>query len=209
MWTSSETLLSQFIDAWNAGKRPDVDAYLARAAGDDRDGLQQEIRTFLLHAPTPSYSDETRAEIRSEPLTQTLGRMPDELGLWPTLLPTLRRRERLQRDQLVAKLAEALGVSGSERKVARYYHDMETGTLDPAGVSARVLRALGSLLGVSERELEEAGAFEGFTRSTPQAAFGRTYDVASGELLAMPPAAASPSTEQEWDEVDKLFLGGR
>ncbi len=209
MSTSSETLLSEFIDAWTSGQRPDVDAYLARAAEGDRDVLEREIHTFLVHAPTPAYSDEARAAINAEPLTRAISEMPDELGLWPTLLPSLRKRARLRRDQLVAKLAEALGVSANERKVARYYHDMEAGTLDPQGVSARVLGALSSLLGVSERELEEAGMFRGFSRSGPQAAFGRTYDVASGELQAMPAMASPPVEDAAWDEVDELFLGGR
>src|SRR3954451_25050853 len=137
MWTSSETLLSEFIDAWTSGGRPDAEAYLARAEPSDRDVLEREIHTFLLHAPTPRYSDAARAAIRSEPLTRAISEMPDEFGLWPTLLPSLRKRARLRRDELVAKLADVLGVSAGERKVARYYHGMEAGTLDPRGVSAR------------------------------------------------------------------------
>ena len=210
MSASSETLLSEFIDAWTSGARPDADAYLARAQPADREVLEREIQTFLLHAPTPRYSDDARAAIRDEPLTRAISQMPGELGLWPTLLPSLRKRARLRRDELVVKLAEALGVSASERKVARYYHEMEAGTIDPQGVSTRVLGALASLLGVSKRDLEEAGMFRGFSRSGPRAAFGRTYDVASGELQAMPAAMASPGTEEPaWDEVDELFLGGR
>src|SRR4051812_45252633 len=209
MSTFSDRLLSEFIDAWASGRRPDVDAYLAQADEVDRDVLEREIHTFLLHAPNPAYSDESRAEISAQPLTRAIGDMPDELGLWPTLLPSLRKRARLRRDQLATKLADALGASDAERKVARYYHGMEAGTLDPAGVSSRVLRALSGLLDVSERELEEAGAFHGFTRSAPQTAFGRSYDVASGELDAMS-AMASPAMEAAaWDEVDELFRGGR
>lgn len=210
MSTSSETLLSEFIDAWTSGARPDAEAYLARAEANARDVLEREIHTFLQHAPTPRYSDETRAAIRAEPLTRSTSEMPDEMGLWPTLLPTLRKRARLRRDQLVAKLAESLGVAASERKVARYYHEMEAGTIDPQGVSTRVLSALAQLLAISETELEEAGLFRGFSRSRPQAAFGRTYNVASGELHAMPAPMASPGTQEPaWDEVDELFLGGR
>ena len=209
MATSSETLLSEFIDAWTSGARPDADAYLARAEPRQRDVLEREIHMFLLHAPTPRYTDDARAAIRAEPLTKAISELPDELGLWPTLLPSLRKRARLRRDQLVAQLAEALGVSASERKVARYYHGMEAGTIDPQAVSARVLGALASLLDTSESELDEAGRFRGFSRSDPQTAFGRTYDVASGELEAMPAMASPDADEAVWDEVDELFLGGR
>ena len=34
--TTIELLLGEFIDAWNAGRRPDVDEYLERAAGTDQ-----------------------------------------------------------------------------------------------------------------------------------------------------------------------------
>lgn len=209
MATPSDTLLSEFIDAWTSGRRPDVDAYLARADDSDRGTLEREIHTFLLHAPAPNYRDEARSAIRAQPLTRAISDMPGELGLWSALLPSLRKRARLRRDQLVTKLAEALGASHQERKVARYYHGMEAGTLDPAGVSSRVLAALARLLDISQGELEQAGAFRGFARSMPHAAFGRTYDSASGEPDAVPPMA-SPATEgATWDDIDELFRGGR
>lgn len=209
MSTSSESLLSEFIDAWSSGRRPDVEAFLTRAPSAEREQLADEIHTFLTHAPTPRFSDEVREQLRAEPLTRAIEQMPSELGMWPTLLPTLRKRARLRRDQLVAGLAGVLGAEGSEVKVGRYYHGMESGTLDPSGVSRRVLDALAGLLGVSSGELEEAGAFRGFHRAGPQAAFGRTYDVASGELQAMSAPASAADDREGWDEVDELFMGGR
>jgi hypothetical protein len=208
MPTSSERLLSEFIDAWNAGQRPDVDEYLARAEDHEREQLVAEIRTFLDHARTPRFSTATLDVIRADPLVAQLSEMPDELGLWPTLLPRLRKRARLRRDDLVARLAGALGIGAGETKVARYYHGMEAGTLDPAGVSRRVLEALASILGVTSEELAAAGDFQGFHQAAPRAAFGRTYSVESDELDAVP-APASPGTPEEWDEVDQLFRGGR
>jgi hypothetical protein len=205
---SRESLLSEFIDAWTSGQRPDVDAYLNRADEGERGSLEREIHTFLRHAPTPAYSAEARAAIGAEPLTHAISEMPSALGLWGTLLPSLRKRARLPRDRLVAQLAEALGASGQERKVARYYHQMEAGTLDPNGVSARVLGALASLLGVPARELEDAGSFHGFAPAGPQPAFGRTHEGAPGDLRAMP-AMSAPPEDAAWDEVDRLFRGGR
>jgi len=206
---SSETLLSRFIDAWVDGERPDVDAFLEQAPEAEREQLAAEIRTFLEHAPSPRHSDAAREQIRAQPLTRRIAEMPEELGLWPALLPSLRKRARLRRDQVVAELAKALDVTGATGKVARYYHGMEAGTLDPGLVSQRVLDALATVLGASARELAQAGEFEGFGRAAPQGAFGRLASMAAPEVdVVAARAPASPGTTA-WDEVDELFQGGR
>ena len=46
--TSIQQILGEFIDAWNAGRRPDVDEYLARALDDARGALADDMRTKLL-----------------------------------------------------------------------------------------------------------------------------------------------------------------
>lgn len=210
MSTPSETILSEFMDAWAGGARPDVDAYLDRAPEVEREDLAREIHAYLLVAPEPRLGERQRAEIDAEGLTRAIVAMPDEAGLWPTLLPSLRKRARLRRDELVAQLAEALGVGSARTKVARYYHGMEAGTLEPAGVSARVLTALAPLLGVGVTELEEAGSFEGFRATGSQVAFGRAVEASEAPLLAAPAAAAAgAAAEEPWDDVDELFRGGR
>ena len=62
-----DRILSDFIDAWNAGRRPDVDELRRarrrarpRAAGAD-------IAAFLAFAPTPEYDDDALDAIRAEP----------------------------------------------------------------------------------------------------------------------------------------------
>lgn len=208
--TDADVLLSQFIDAWNRGERPDVDTYLERASEDTRDDLADQIGFFLLHAPTPIYSDEARAAIRSHPaVQQVMGALDGEAGLWPLLLPRLRDRARLRRDEVVAKLSEALGIQGKEAKTRRYLHDMEIGALDPRGVSQKVLDALGSILGVSGDELARAGDFPTLGGGpVPAAAYYRARLVEE-EMLDVAPALATPGTEDEPDEVDRLFTGGR
>ena len=62
-----EQILGEFIDAWKAGERPDVDAYLARARKADRDELAAQLATWLEIAPTPRYDEATRAAIAREP----------------------------------------------------------------------------------------------------------------------------------------------
>ena len=63
-----DRILSEFIDAWNAGSRPDVDDYLARAPATEQGELADQLLSFLTFAPTPSYDDDTLAAIRAEPI---------------------------------------------------------------------------------------------------------------------------------------------
>src|SRR3954465_15392638 len=65
--TVREQVLSEFIDAWNAGKRPDVDDYLARVPANEQGALSDELLSFLSLAPTPEYSDGAMAAIETEP----------------------------------------------------------------------------------------------------------------------------------------------
>ena len=144
--TSPEQLLEEFIGAWNAGERPRVEDYLERAPADQRERVAGLINAFLDQAPTPAFSQKTFNEITNEPTVAELTALVDSrAGFWPSLLPRLRRRAELTRDQVVERLAAALGVSGKEAKVKLYYHQMEVGTIDPAGVSEKVLQALSKI----------------------------------------------------------------
>src|SRR5215211_5281055 len=64
--TVREQVLSEFIDAWNAGKRPDVDDYIARVPEEEQAALSEELLAFMTFAPTPEYSDVALAAIREE-----------------------------------------------------------------------------------------------------------------------------------------------
>ena len=92
--STPEQILSDFIDAWNAGRRPRVRDFLARVPdGPERDELADQITTWLEVAPTPDYDEATRAAIRAEPAVARLLDAADaDAGLWPTLLPPLRER---------------------------------------------------------------------------------------------------------------------
>ena len=63
-----DQVLGVFIDAWNAGRRPDVDAFLARVPEAERDELAARIATWLELAPTPAYDADARAAIAREPV---------------------------------------------------------------------------------------------------------------------------------------------
>jgi hypothetical protein len=207
-----DRILSEFIDAWNAGRRPDVGEYLARVPpGSERTELAGEITTWLTSAPTPDYDDATYAQIAAEPLVrEVVAAVEQPAGLWPTLLARLRRRSRMSTAEVARAISEPLGVAGHEDKTARYLDDMESGRLDPSGVSRRVLEALARVLGVRDTDLAAAGdlgmaprAAGALLRAEPGAA-----EAATPHLEVLAEAMARPS-QQAWDEVDELFRGGR
>jgi hypothetical protein len=207
---SLDKLLNDFIEAWNTGQRPDVDDFLGRASEAERNELAGLIGAFLEIAPTPEYSAAQLDAIRSDPTVQRITKLVDgEAGLWPKLLERLRARARLTREQVVASLAGALGVTGQERKVHHYYHQMETGTLDPDGVSQKVLTALAKILGVSESELEPGDSAARFlAKAAPEPLYFRTDEVME-ERLERAAEASGPPDPDDMDEVDRLFRGGR
>jgi hypothetical protein len=132
-----------------------------------------------------------------------------EAGTWKAVLPRLRDAARLRRSELVHRLAVQLGVGGREDKVARYYHEMEQGRLDPEGVSERVLAVLGELLGTSVERLREAGAAMRVAEEPPAAVtFARAAEPAQEHRELMGSEAPSPAAGEAPDEVDRLFIGG-
>ncbi len=205
--TSSEAVLSQYIDDWNAGRRPRVEDYLARVDAAQRDELAEQIATYVSWAPTPGYSPEVLHEIRSEPalaqLREATGRQG---GLWSVVLPRLRARAGLGLTELGQRVHGALGLSGGEEKTARYLEDMERDRLDPHGVSQRVLDALGAVLGTSGRDLAEAGDLGAGGRPAMALYREGPMDLEALHELA---GAAHERDPGDLDEIDQLFRGGR
>ncbi len=206
--TVVDRLLAEYVAEHRAEGPADPNAFLARVEGADRAELALLIDGYLSRAarrtPDPTGARDAQAERIVDELERSLG---GRAGLWPALLPEFRHRAGVKRTELVARLADLLGVADRETKVASYYHQMEQGLLPAHGVSGRVLAALGEIVGESVESLREAGEalspFSGDARAA--AAFTR---LASAEA---PSAMASPGTmagEGEWDEVDDLFRGG-
>jgi hypothetical protein len=207
---SIDRVLSEFIDDWNAGRRPQVDECLERVAEADRAELADQLMTWLEIAPTPQYDDAAREAIAAEPVVrEAIAAMSSESGLWPALLPRLRSRAALSVGELATRLVSALGLGGdAEPKTENYLAELESGRLDPGRVSRRVLDGLARALRVDVSVLEEAGggAFRPapmFRASTPpRADTAHNLEVLADMLSAPTPAA-------DWDEIDQLFRGGR
>lgn len=213
-----DQLFDDFVTAWNAGERPDVDAYLARAAAGARGELAERIGLWLEFAPTPGYDEPTWDAIREQPeIAGAVDALAHPAGLWPSLLPRLRRRAALGLEELAARITGPLGISGREEKTASYLRDLEAGDLRPTGVSRRVLDALADALRVSADELARAGDVGRTAPAHGGPLFRATEDTKSAgaqlealtDALFAPAAPPSAAPAPEWDEVDVLFRGGR
>ena len=206
--SQTDDLFAEYVREHRAGGEAAPAAFLARAAPGQRHELAALIDAYLARAPrqvvdTGSFRGST-AERAVDELERVIG---GNGGLWPALLPRLRDRGGIKRSQLVKRLAVALGVSNEVAKVGAYYHQMEQGTLPAAGVSDRVLDALGHIVGETAQALREAGRAPaaGPPGATSQAFARRAHTPGAAPMRA---SAASPPETGEWDEVDRLFRGG-
>jgi hypothetical protein len=205
-----ERLFSEYIAEHRAGGEADPRAYLDRVEGIDRAELEALIDAYLQRSPGGDWDPEafhgSSASILADRLARTF---TGRAGLWPVVLPRLRERAQVMREDIARRLAEALGVAGKEEKVAAYYHEMEQGLLPAEGVDPKVTDRLAEILRTSGEFLRRSGQSlgTGAAPGEPAAVFARTKTAA--------PAAGMPSTPErmeatdaEWDEVDRLFRGG-
>ena len=207
-----ERLLRQFIEDFEADRSTRPQAYLEQVGGTDRRELEALIDAYLERAPRRPFDATAYAQSPARHLVDDLTESLEGVGgTWPVVLPRLRHGARLKRSELVARLAGVLGVPGREEKVERYYHAMEQGLLEPAGVSDRVLDALASLTGTTRDALRAAA--RGFAprpgEAGARALFARTATPDPGfmETTSAGAPAARRRSDEAWDEVDELFRG--
>lgn len=205
-----DRILEEFMAAWEAGRSPDPDAYVDRAAEAEQVELSERIRTYLMVAPDPVYDEMAWAAAAADPVAARAAEIPlGDPEPWPALLPRLRARAGMS----WADVARGLGVSRPE-KAEGYLVAMERGEHDPRRVTSRALEALGRLLGVPAEAL-------GWTGGGPPPALLRAAAPApaAGGSAAPPPAPDLSALEEiaervsrpahDWDDADELFLGGR
>jgi hypothetical protein len=204
-----ERLLREFVEQ-DRREPADPLPYLEQLEGADRAELAALIDGYLARAPRRRFDPEAFESSPARAVAEELGRaLGGVSGTWPALLPRLRHNARLPRSEVVRRLAEALGARDAQvEKVARYYHEMEQGTLPSAGVSDRVLEALGGVLGVTAARLRQAGSDIAGRRpgSAEAAAFAR---VGSPDPQHVDPetlmSGRARSRDEPRDEIDALF----
>lgn len=205
--TSIEQLVGEFIDDWNAGRRPDVLAFLERAAPEDRDELATQLETWLEIAPTPAYDQATRQAIATESaLRSALDAAAAVRAPLAERLPPLRKRAGLAVRDVAARLTHLFDL-GDEERTAAYLEQIERDELDERRLSRRLLDALAAILGADADQLAPGPAAlaggQAFFRAEEDADIWIAEDIDVLSRAALSPAPAAPM-----DDVDRLFLGG-
>ena len=204
---TTHQLLGEFIEAWNAGERPDVREYLARANADERDDLSTLLSAWLELAPTPAWDEATLDEISATPALRAAleAASTAPLSVGEQVL-ALRERAGLGVGEVGRRLARLFGLRDAPRATA-YLEELERGELDPGGLSRRLLAGLAAILGADRDEL----TFQ------PAMSSGQTFFRSEGEadewfaqgVDALSRAALAPAPESgPLDELDLLFVGG-
>lgn len=183
-----EALFDEFASAYAAGMAPDVVEFLRRA-GNQREDLGLLVDRFLASMPARATTEED------------IVLMEAQLSGVPPLL-VLRNRRKLARSVVVDAIVTAFGITEHKRaKVVDYYHRLETGLLDPRGVSIKVFGVMGTVLGANIDALGRQWP------APPEAAFQRgPYEMTEGGLASRSGAVGAA---QEPDEVDHLFTAAR
>jgi hypothetical protein len=207
-----DRVLADFADAWKAGRRPQVDAYLERVPPPEREALAEALLRFLDVAPAPAYDDAALEAVRAEPALAGLrAALASEAGALQELVPQLRARRGLDAAALAGRLAARLGLSGQEERTRDYLDRLERGELAAARLSDRLLDALAAVLQAPADALREAAAIAAPARPAAAMRFRRDPGGAGfeAELEALGAAAAVPAPAGPLDELDRLFTGGR
>ena len=178
-------LFEEYVDRFAGGERPDLRAYLERA-GDQREELAQLVDRFLQWAEAPEPDEDAVAIAQA----WIEGEAP---------LVALRVRRGLKRGTVVAALMERFGLAaGTREKVARRYHELETGQLDVGRADPALLEELAGLFKARIADLL-------VWKPRPMSVEGTYFRAAEPLTLQSMPAPAAPAPEP--DEVDRLFLG--
>lgn len=203
-----EQVLRDYIREHRTGGEADPRAYLARVdESSDRLELEALIDAYLERSPRARVDLAAVQSPAAEALVdEILDSLEAPAETWRVILPSLRMQARLKRDELVQRLAEGLGVSGREEKVARYYNAMEHERLEPEDISPRVFEALAGIVHTTAEAIRKAAPGGLPDDDVVTVAYARLapWD-ADVEAVAASPAQAP---ELEWDEVDELFRGG-
>ena len=212
--TQVDQRFEQYSSAARAGEAIELGALLEGLGQVERAELIARARRF------DAWNEEAsgyRNALKTNPALERLGRSAAGVsGVWPSLLPQLRKEAGVNRNQIAQQLTDQLGPAEDADKVGQYYHQMEWGTLPATGVSRVVIEALANILDTDPDELQGAGTAgaEEWERKLRKAQAGRLPKrvfarlVGDSKPLSISDEEFSPPRAADWDETDRLFLGG-
>jgi len=202
-----DRLLSEFVDAWNAGQRPSARGYLDLVDDDgQRSELAGQITAFLDVATIPSYPSGALDDARTgEVVEAAAAAFETDASGWSTLLPRWRAAAGLTLDQLATRILESAGLRGADReKATGYLTSMERGGLDAGRMTQRAMKAVAQALGIDPGDFVRAGQPAHAMAADP---LFRAVDDAHNlreQLAALTDALVAPG---EPDAVDGFFVG--
>ena len=180
------TLFDEWAASYARGENPDPLAYLERAGG-QADELGRLMDGFLRAVPRAEPDAETVALARA----WVSGASP---------LVELRASRGLKRDDVVDAVMSEFELAPDRRaKVKRYYHELESGLLDPSGLDRRLAELLA-------RTLRSTVTVVLAWRPRPLTA-SPAYRADEG--VAALQARMVPNATNGQDEVDALFHSAR
>lgn len=74
--SDTDRILIEFMQAWEAGRLPEPDAYLERVPPEQRHALSKDIQAYLMVAPEPEYDEATWAALASSPSPRAAATCP-------------------------------------------------------------------------------------------------------------------------------------
>ena len=185
----ADILVNQLFDEWAAsyarGENPDPLLYLERAEL-HADDLSTLMDGLLRLAPRNQPTEETLVLARA----WISGASP---------LVELRASRGVRREEVVEAVMNEFNLAPERRiKVKRYYHELESGLLDPAGLDRRLADLLARTLH-STREAILAWRPRPLTAEP-------AYRASEDQYRLEAPAASGADESQ--DEVDRFFFSG-
>ena len=207
--TTIDEILGEFIDAWKAGQRPDVDAYLERVPAGERDELAAQLATWLADRPDARATTTRRPRghrARSPACARRVERADAARRRCRSASRRLRERAGLAVRDVAARLAGVFGLADESAR-PRYLERLERDELDASAPVAPAARRAGG----DARRRPRSAAVPGRRRLAPAQAFfrarGGRRDWIAQDIDALSRAALA-SAPAPMDELDRLFLGG-
>ena len=211
MMSDVDRLLRDYIERYESGGSVDPSDLMEKLGDEDRRKLAVLIEGYLEHAARPQEWDAEafQGSVADRAMQRVEAAWAHEAPEPASELMHLRNEREITREDLVTRLADALGVPGARPKVASYYHRLERGVLPAEGVSGKVWDALAKLLGTSSDSLREAASSARPADAVSGMAYARTSRVEDEALAGQAsPDEVSDREPEEPDKVDRLFTGG-
>lgn len=188
MSESVDTLFAEFVDVYQAGGEFDPRQFLQRAGSNGEEFLQR-VERYLAESRPPEPSPEAVAAMQA----WMDGDSP---------LLTMRTAAGVSRDAVVDAIVGDTGLEPAKRdRVARRYHDLEAGLLNPGRVDRRIIAAIARILRVKVSDIPMLNAL-----APPAAPAGVFYRAPADALMSeLADAHVAYSRPPELDEVDRLF----